>query len=134
MSNDDQPRPMMQCAGVEEIGSFRITQRPVPQPGVGEVLIRVEVAGLCRTDLKIVRVGHRDLVLPTLARLGWTEVFHRVRMGPGTGTSFGMLDERCVFCLPGGNETTHEAGAEDAVLWMITNEPELAFESVGTFD
>lgn len=33
-----------------------------------------------------------------------------------------------VLCLPGGGETTHTAGPEDAVLWMITNEPELAFE------
>jgi molybdopterin molybdotransferase len=46
--------------------------------------------------------SHRDLVLPTLAQLGWEQIFHRVRMGPGTGTSFGTLDGRPVFCLPGG--------------------------------
>jgi gentisate 1,2-dioxygenase len=33
-----------------------------------------------------------------------------------------------VFCLPGGRETTHLAGEADCVLWLITNEPELAFE------
>ncbi|MGH6914279.1 MAG: hypothetical protein ACREH3_11310, partial [Geminicoccales bacterium] len=33
-----------------------------------------------------------------------------------------------VFCLPGGGETAHVAGAEDCVLWLITNEPQLAFE------
>jgi len=33
-----------------------------------------------------------------------------------------------VFCLPGGGETAHTAGAEDCVLWTITNDPELAFE------
>jgi gentisate 1,2-dioxygenase len=33
-----------------------------------------------------------------------------------------------VFCLPGGGETTHNAGEEDCVLWSITNEPQLAFE------
>ena len=33
-----------------------------------------------------------------------------------------------VLCLPGGGESSHLAGAEDAVLWVITNEPELAFE------
>jgi gentisate 1,2-dioxygenase len=33
-----------------------------------------------------------------------------------------------VFCLPGGDESAHLAGAEDCVLWVITNEPELAFE------
>jgi len=33
-----------------------------------------------------------------------------------------------VFCLPGGSESVHAAGADDAVLWLVTNEPELAFE------
>jgi gentisate 1,2-dioxygenase len=33
-----------------------------------------------------------------------------------------------VFCLPGGGASTHQAGDEDCVLWVITNEPELAFE------
>jgi molybdopterin molybdotransferase len=46
--------------------------------------------------------SHRDLVLPALEDLGWSRVFHRVRMGPGAGTAFGTLDDRPVFCLPGG--------------------------------
>jgi gentisate 1,2-dioxygenase len=33
-----------------------------------------------------------------------------------------------VFCLPGGADSSHRAGGEDCVLWVITNEPELAFE------
>jgi gentisate 1,2-dioxygenase len=33
-----------------------------------------------------------------------------------------------IFCFPGGAETTHVAGGEDALLWAINNEPELAFE------
>ena len=41
----------------------------------------------------------------------------RIAWGPGD-----------VFCLPGGDDTTHRAGAADCVLWLITNEPELAFE------
>ncbi len=41
----------------------------------------------------------------------------RIAWGPGD-----------VLCLPGGGETTHVANAEDCVLWVITNEPELAFE------
>jgi gentisate 1,2-dioxygenase len=35
-----------------------------------------------------------------------------------------------VFCLPGGGETVHSAGAEDCLLWAISNEPELAFENL----
>ncbi len=32
------------------------------------------------------------------------------------------------FCLPGGVSASHQAGASDCVLWIVTNEPELAFE------
>jgi gentisate 1,2-dioxygenase len=33
-----------------------------------------------------------------------------------------------IFCFPGGGETRHEAGGEDALLFMVTNEPLLSFE------
>ncbi len=33
-----------------------------------------------------------------------------------------------VFCLPGGGSATHTARGSDAVLWVVTNEPQLAFE------
>jgi gentisate 1,2-dioxygenase len=33
-----------------------------------------------------------------------------------------------VFCLPGGRPIELESGARDSVVWLVTNEPELAFE------
>jgi gentisate 1,2-dioxygenase len=33
-----------------------------------------------------------------------------------------------VFCLPGGSAVTHRAREGDAVLWVVTNEPQLGFE------
>jgi len=54
----------MKAIVVEEIGSFSIRDMDTPVPGAAEVLIRVSVTGLCRTDLKIIRAGHRDLILP----------------------------------------------------------------------
>ena len=54
----------MKAIVVEKIGSFAIVDLPIPQPGPAEVLLKVEVTGLCRTDLKIIEVGHRDLVMP----------------------------------------------------------------------
>lgn len=33
-----------------------------------------------------------------------------------------------VFCFPGGSETVHHAGTGDCLLFMVTNEPLLAFE------
>ena len=56
----------MKCVMVREIGDFEITRKPVENPQKDEVLIQVEVTGLCRTDLKLIRVGHRDLVLPRI--------------------------------------------------------------------
>ncbi|MCK7502746.1 MAG: alcohol dehydrogenase catalytic domain-containing protein [Desulfobacterales bacterium] len=56
----------MKAVVVEQVGSFVITDRPVPEPGPGEVLLRVTVTGLCRTDLKLIRAGHRDLILPRI--------------------------------------------------------------------
>ncbi len=35
-----------------------------------------------------------------------------------------------LFILPGGEPATHQAGADDAVLWLVTNEPQLAFENL----
>src|SRR5438105_1881888 len=34
-------------------GDFRIVDKPVPQPGPGEVLVKVAMCGTCGTDLKI---------------------------------------------------------------------------------
>ncbi len=46
--------------------------------------------------------SERDLVIKTLQGLGLALVFWRVRLGPGKGVAFGLLDGKPVFCLPGG--------------------------------
>jgi len=46
--------------------------------------------------------SEHDLVVGTLDELGWQEMFHHVRMGPGKGIAFGLLGGKPVFCLPGG--------------------------------
>lgn len=56
----------MRCVCVEAIGAFQLTSRLQPAVGPGDVLVCVEVTGLCRTDLKLIRQGHRDLVLPRI--------------------------------------------------------------------
>ena len=37
---------------------------PPPQPAAGEVLLRVLAAGVCRTDVSLLRNGGRGLELP----------------------------------------------------------------------
>jgi molybdopterin molybdotransferase len=46
--------------------------------------------------------SEKDLVLEVAVDLGWTGVYHRVRMGPGKPVGFGILDRRPFFVLPGG--------------------------------
>jgi molybdopterin molybdotransferase len=46
--------------------------------------------------------GDRDMVAQVLEGLGWKEVFHRIRIGPGKAVGFGILDKKPVFILPGG--------------------------------
>ena len=56
----------MQAVVVREVGRFEIATVARPVPVAGEVLIQVALAGMCRTDLKLIDVGHRDLTLPRI--------------------------------------------------------------------
>ena len=46
--------------------------------------------------------GDRDLVTLALRRLGWEKIFRGIRMVPGKGIGFGLLDQKPIFMLPGG--------------------------------
>lgn len=86
----------MKAIVVKEIGSFELTDMDKPRPCLDEVLVKVAVAGLCRTDLKIIEAGHRDLVLP---RVPGEEVVGTVcEIGPDTDDS--LLGGR-VYIYPG---------------------------------
>lgn len=65
-SSGDAMKRTMQAVTISRIGSFTHGIREVPRPGLGEVLVRVALTGLCRTDLKIIRSGHRDLTMPRI--------------------------------------------------------------------
>ncbi|MGD9504729.1 MAG: alcohol dehydrogenase catalytic domain-containing protein [Syntrophobacteraceae bacterium] len=86
----------MRAVVVREIGSFEITEVPLRDIRDDEVLIQVEVTGLCRTDLKLIRVGHRDLTLP---RIPGEEVVGVIRKAGGAAGGFGEGDR--VYVYPG---------------------------------
>jgi len=46
--------------------------------------------------------SERDFTIDALDSMGWEMKFRGVRMVPGKGTAFGLLDGRPVFCLSGG--------------------------------
>jgi L-iditol 2-dehydrogenase len=86
----------MKAVVVEQIGDFRLADIPCPELGAGEVLIKTAVTGLCRTDLKIIEVGHRDLVLP---RVPGEEVVGTVSaVGPDVDSEY--MGQR-VYVYPG---------------------------------
>jgi alcohol dehydrogenase, propanol-preferring len=67
--------------GPAESAPLQCVELPVPEPGPGEVLIRVEVCGVCRTDLHVVEgelPPRRPGVIP-----GHEVVGHVERLGPG---------------------------------------------------
>jgi len=86
----------MNAVIVRTVGSFEYIDVPVPQPAPGEVLIHVAVAGLCRTDIKLIDVGHRDLTLP---RIPAEEVVGNVT-ALGAGVDPAWLTTR-VYVYPG---------------------------------
>jgi propanol-preferring alcohol dehydrogenase len=70
-----EPRPVAQ-------GPLRLVELPVPEPGPGEVLVRVRACGVCRTDLHVVEGDldpHRSPVVP-----GHEVVGEVVLLGPAT--------------------------------------------------
>jgi len=46
--------------------------------------------------------GDRDLVAKILSDMGWKQMFHRIRIGPGKAVGFGILRDKPLFILPGG--------------------------------
>ena len=88
---------------------LRLVERPVPAPDAGELLVEVEVCGVCRTDLHVVEgdlAPHRSPVVP-----GHQVVGRVTSLGAGVA-GFTLGDRvgvawlhascgRCRFCLTG---------------------------------
>lgn len=105
----------MKAIVIEKIGMFHIVNTALPEPRKGEVLIKTAVTGLCRTDLKIIEVGHRDLILPrvpgeevvgTICAVGSDVASEylgqRVYVYPGTSCGI------CKACIQGAENLCHE--------------------------
>src|SRR5262245_64905374 len=75
---------------VSEPGKLQVVERPVPEPGVGQVRIRLEACGVCHTDAATVSGGYPGLKLP---RVPGHEVVGRVD-AVGGGVSRWKVGER----------------------------------------
>ncbi len=56
----------MKALLLEDIGKIGVGEVPEPVPGQGQVLLKIKAAAICRTDAKMWKMGHRDLVLPRI--------------------------------------------------------------------
>jgi propanol-preferring alcohol dehydrogenase len=88
---------------------LRLDDVAIPEPGTGQLLIRVSTCAVCRTDLHIVNGELSKPKLPLI--IGHQVVGHVERLGPGSGRFavgmrvgvpwLGFVDETCRFCRRG---------------------------------
>jgi alcohol dehydrogenase, propanol-preferring len=98
-------------------GRLHLRDRPVPDPGPGEVLLRVAACGLCRTDLHIVDGELTDPVLPVVPGhqiVGRVEALgdgvEGIAPGERLGVSWlGWSCGRCGYCREGRENLCPEA-------------------------
>ena len=43
-------------------GELRLVEKPTPQPGHAEVLVRIDAVAVCATDLEVIRDGPPALI------------------------------------------------------------------------
>jgi propanol-preferring alcohol dehydrogenase len=129
------------------VRAFRLTGRdraeladvPLRSPQAGEVVLRVLAAGVCRTDLSLVRSGGPGLALPVT--LGHEIVGEVVGLGdgvhePGRGTVVAVYellgcgacqacargeDNLCLDVVPGAIGITRDGGMADHVVVPARN-------------
>jgi propanol-preferring alcohol dehydrogenase len=103
----------MKAARLED-GTLHVRDVPVPIPGTGEALIHISAAGVCHSDLHIVRgdwagiprtgvVGHEAIGVVEALGPGaehFVQVGDRVILGLG-GTGGGYWCGACEYCLKG---------------------------------
>ncbi len=120
-------------------GHAELVEVPRPEPGPGEVLLRVLAAGVCRTDLALLRSGGDGLALPVT--LGHEVVGEVTALGegvaapqPGTVVAVyellgcgrcracaGGQDNVCRDVLPGAIGITRDGGMADHVAVPVRN-------------
>jgi alcohol dehydrogenase, propanol-preferring len=86
-------------------GSLRIVERPIPDPGPGQVRIRVEACGICHTDAATVTGVYPGLTMP---RVPGHEVVGRIE-ALGGGVSRWKLGQRVGVGLIGGEDGVCES-------------------------
>jgi propanol-preferring alcohol dehydrogenase len=100
----------MRAMVFEEVGApLRAVERPIPEPGPGQLLIRVHACAVCRTDLHLldgeVQIAHPPRILGH--QIVGTVLAHGDGAGAGEGGRrvgvpwLGWTDGTCEYCTSG---------------------------------
>src|ERR1700681_3720844 len=89
-----------QAMEVTAPGVLRAVERPIPEPGAGQVRIRVEACGICHTDAATVTGTYPGLQLP---RVPGHEVVGRIE-AVGSGVSRWKIGQRVGVGFFGGED------------------------------
>src|SRR5258707_14391896 len=93
-------RSTYKAVEVSAPGVFRVVERPVSEPGAGQVRIRVEACGICHTDAATIMGTYPGLNLP---RVPGHEVVGRVE-ALGSGVSRWKIGQRVGIGLIAGED------------------------------
>src|SRR5712692_1820480 len=93
-------RDTYKAVEVQEPGKLRMVERSIPEPGAGQVRIRVEACGICHTDAATVTGIYPGLNLP---RVPGHEVVGRIE-ALGSGVSRWEIGQRVGVGFFGGED------------------------------
>ena len=97
---------VVRSPGPIETEPLSVEERPVPEPGPGELLVHVRTCGVCRTDLHVSEGDlpvHRDQVTPGHEVVGIVEALGEGADGYAVGDRVGVAwlrhtDGTCRYC------------------------------------
>jgi propanol-preferring alcohol dehydrogenase len=98
-------RGTYQAVEVSVPGELRLVERPVTEPGAGQVRVRVEACGICHTDVATVVGSYPGLTLP---RVPGHEVVGRIE-ALGSGVSRWKVGQRVGVGLIAGEDGVCES-------------------------
>jgi S-(hydroxymethyl)glutathione dehydrogenase/alcohol dehydrogenase len=91
-------------------GGLRIEEIPVPEPGAGEVLVRVSACGVCHTDLHVMKA---EVAFPTPAVMGHEISGTVAALGAGVAGPAVGTPVASAFIMPCGSCGACGAGRDD---------------------
>ncbi len=98
--------PKMRAVQVAEAGAdFELVERDVPEPGRGELLVKVEACGVCHSDMFAKECGYPGVTFPIVPGHEIAGVIEAVGEGvdwwqAGTRVGVGWFGGNCGHCEP----------------------------------